>query len=444
MSIIADDVANFTSMLKISYNFLAGREFLKRKKFREKKKLISVALPFSDLAFAAGGVPVFPIRMEIFDINRYLSAMNSATTFFGWNTVVRFLGFVKQFDSLKIFDNVIDEVIKSINIKYNEMYDLGVECGLSEDFCYGLKALYGMHYHKGKNVDASLNVTIRCSAYNKYLENIKKFVPNPIWIDVPPRDTGGAVEIVADNIAKALEQLEIITGNPITDNQLEKQFRISNQVKRFYKTIIYEIGSSEFLPCNPATFAEILSLLSISFQDYNSDANRYLENISSLVKEMKERINKRIGMDVSGRPRIFFTPMFGGWEPLVHEIIHEGGGVTFYADWDVLGYLDEIPVGTRENPLENYAKFLLNTSTKGFGCDNSTLTDSYLRVAKKLNADGIIFNQLFGCHSISNCYVMLKEKIRYLDIPSIALNFNKIGENVEQVKTRLGAFMEMF
>jgi benzoyl-CoA reductase/2-hydroxyglutaryl-CoA dehydratase subunit BcrC/BadD/HgdB len=40
---------------------------------------------------------------------------------------------------------------------------------------------------------------------------------------------------------------------------------------------------------------------------------------------------------------------------------------------------------------------------------------------------------------------MLKEKLRReLEIPSIALNFNKMGENVEQIKTRLGAFMEMF
>ncbi len=40
---------------------------------------------------------------------------------------------------------------------------------------------------------------------------------------------------------------------------------------------------------------------------------------------------------------------------------------------------------------------------------------------------------------------MLKEKIRReLEIPSIAINFNKMGENVEQIKTRLGAFMEMF
>ncbi|MGQ4872813.1 MAG: 2-hydroxyacyl-CoA dehydratase [Promethearchaeia archaeon] len=444
MSLIADDVVNFTSMLKITYNFLAGREFLKRKKFREKKKLISVALPYSDLAFAAGAIPVFPIRMQIFDINKYLMVLNSATTFLGWNTVVRFLGFVKQFDALKVFDNVINEVINSINMKYNEMYDLGVKNGLSEDLCYGIKALYGMHYSKGKNVDACLNFTIRCSAYNKYLELIKKFVPKQIWVDVPPRNLGNTLEIVTENLTKAIEQLEELTGNVITDNSLNKQFRIGNQVKRFYKTILFEISTSDFYPCNPATFAEILALLSITFQDYNSDANRYLENLSQLVREMKERIRKGIGMDVSKMPKVLLTPMFGGWEPITHEYIYEMGGRTIYADWWILKYLDEILVNGHSNPIENYAQFLINLSSVGFGCDNSTLTESYLKGAKELKADGIVFNQVFGCHSISNCYTLLKEKIRrYLEIPSIFLNFNKIGENVEQVKTRLGAFMEM-
>jgi len=425
----------------MSYNFLAGREYLKKKKFREKKKLVSVALAFSDLAFTVGAIPVFPIRMEVFNINRYLIAMNSATSFFGWSTVAKFLGFVKQFDPLKIADNIIEEVIDSINLKYNEMYNLGEANGISSDFCYGLKALYGMHVSKGKNLDATLNYTIRCSAWNKYLESIKTIVPKQIWVEVPPREIGNSLELLKDNILNAISQLEELTGNNVTDNSLLKQFRIRNQICRAYKTILYEISMSDFYPCNPATFAEILSLLSISFQDYNSDAIRYLENISQLVKEMKERIKKGIGMDVSHMPRILLTPIFGGWEPKSHEIMYELGARTLYADWDILGMLDEIDV--MGDPIEGYAKFLLNISTQGIGCDNNTLTDSYLRIAKKIKADGLIFNQVFGCHSISNCYTMLKEKIRRLELPSIVINFNKIGENTEQIKTRLGAFMEI-
>ncbi len=445
---MADDVVNFTSMLKLSYNFLAGRDQLKKLKFREKKKLVSVVLPFSDLAFAAGAVPVFPIRMEMFDVDDYLKSFGSVTNIFGWTSVTNVLGFVKKLglDGFnKAVEQISDKVINSINKKYNEVYELGLEHGISSDFCYGLKALYGMHVSKGKNVDAILNFTIRCSAYNKLLEALKLIVPKQIWVETPSRNLPGSLDITATNVANAIKELELLTGNTVTDNSLRKQFRLRNQIAQLYKTIIYEISASDFYPCNPATFAEILSLLSISFQDYNSNVVQYLENLDQLVKEMRARIKKGIGMDVSKMKRIMFTPMFGGWEPSSHEVLYSLGARTIYADWDVLGFLEEIKVTNNSDPIRGYAEFLLNMSTKGFGCDNETMVNSYVKVAKKLKVDGIIFNQLYGCHSISNCYTMLKDKLRRdYEVPTTMLNFNKIGENVEQTKTRLTAFMEMF
>lgn len=450
MSIFADDIIRFSSVLRIAYNFLAGRDYLKRKKFREKKKLISVALPFSDLAFATGGIPVFPIRMETLNINKYLVYLGSASNIFGWKSVSNFLGFIKNLgvkELSKTVDNIIDDVINTINYKYNELYDIGIENGISSDFCYGIKSLYGMHVSKGKNCDAVLNLTIRCSAFNKYLESLKtiKNSPKQIWIDIPPRNIGNSIDILTDNISKAINQLENITGINCTDNKLREHFSIGNQVKQSYKTILHEICPSDFYPCNPATFAEILVLINHTFQDYNSNAKRYSENMKHLVNEMKERIRKGIGMDVSKMPKILITPMFGGWEPKTHEIIYELGGRVIYSDWDALYLLEDIEISRNLNPIEEYARFLLNATSNGIGCDNDTLTNSYLRIAKNLEVDGLVFIQLFGCHSVSNCYAMLREKIRReLEIPSIALTFNKIGENVEQVKTRLGAFMEMF
>jgi len=450
MSLIADEIITFSSVLRIAYNLLAGRNYLKRKKFREKKKLVGISLPFSDLAFVAGTVPVFPIRMHTFEFNKYLAYLGSASSIFGWNNVSNFLSLVKNLgvsEISKIVDEIIEDVILTINKKYNEMYDLGIENGISSDFCFGLKSLVGAHVSKGRNLDACLNVTIRCSAYNKYMESLKAINQNPkqIWIDIPPRNIGNALEILTDNISNAIREFENLTGNTITDNQLREHFKIGNQVKKSYKTIIYDISASDFYPCNPATFSEILALLSITFQDYNSNALRYRDNLVSLVNEMRERIRKGIGMDVSKMPRIFVTPIFGGWEPKTHDIIYELGGRAIYADWDVIKFLEEIPESNRLNPVEEYARFLLNATESGIGCDNDTLTDSYLRVAKKLNADGLIFFQLFGCHSVSNCYTMLREKVRReLEIPTTAITFNKIGESIDQMKTRLGAFMEMF
>ena len=384
--------------------------------------------------------------METFDFSSYLTPITSATSVIGWDLTSRFLDFARQFDVLKIVDKILENVITSTNKKYNEMYELGVSNGVPSELCYGINALYGMHKSKGKNVDANLNFAMRCGRWNNFYESLKTTVPRQILIEVPPNRSSNkeeALKQMIDNVKMGIRELENITGNFVSDNSLQKQFRIGNQVKRFYKTILYEISGSDFYPCNPATFAEILALLTITFQDYNSNSQRYLENMSKLVKEMRERIRKGIGMNVSHMPRLLFAPMYQGWEPEIHEIIYKLGGRILYADWDVLGFLEEIPISNRSDPIEEYARFLLNASTKGIGCDDENMTRSYLKAAENMEIDGLIFNQVFGCPSISKTYDKLKDKLKLeLGIPAIVINFKKIGENIEQVKTRVEPFME--
>lgn len=432
----------------MSYNFLTGKEYLKRKKTRERKKLISVALGFPDLVFAAGAIPVFPIRMETFKMNTILLALNSATSVLGWDLTSKALDLARQFDILKIVDKILEEVIKSINMKYNMMYDLGIENKVPPNLCYGINALYGMHISKGKNVDGNLNFAMRCGEWNKLSELLKLTESPQIWVDIPPKDLGNtneALDLMVDNIKNAITQLEDITGNLVTTESLNKQFRIGNQVKRFYKTIIYEIGTSSFYPCNPATLAEILALLTISYQDYNSNAQRYLDNIGHLVKEMRSRIRKKIGTNVSETPRLLFTPIFSGWDPKVHEMISNLGGRIIYADWDIFGLLEEIPVSSKLNPVESYAKFLLDASNKGLGCDKEALTHSYIKAAKDLKIDGVIFNQVSGCSSISSIYNSILEKFNEdLEIPAIVVQFKKIGEDLDEIKLKLANFMNNF
>ena len=129
MSIYADDVVKFTSVLKIAYNFLMGRDYLNKKKSKEKKKLISVASGFPDLVFAADSIPVFPIRMEKFKINLFMIALNSATNLFGWNFTTQLLGIAKQLDFFNIVDRTLNEVIETINEKYNILCPPAISSG---------------------------------------------------------------------------------------------------------------------------------------------------------------------------------------------------------------------------------------------------------------------------------------------------------------------------
>ena len=448
MSVYADDIVSFTSVLKIAINFLTGRDYLIKKKSKEKKKIVSVALGFPDLVYASDSIPVFPIRLEKFKVNIYLLALTTAKNLFGWDVTSNLLGIARQLDFLKIVDTIISDVIGTINEKYNIMYNLGIKDGKPPELCYGVNAIYGMHKSQFNNIDANIKFSIRCQEWNVYSESIKTMIPNQIKIDIPQKkDEEKAFELMVENIKKGITELEDLTGNFVSDNSLNKQFRIGNQIKRYYKTILYEISASDFYPCNPATFAEILGLLTISFQDYNSNAQRYLENMSQLVNEMRARIKKGIGMDVSGKPRLLISPIFNGFEPKLHEIIYKHGGRVIYADWDILGLLEEINVSKNSDPIENYARFLLNASNKGILClnDCNALFNSYLDFTKKRGLDGIIFNQMTECHSNnSNCYELLKNKIRNeLLKPAVIVKFKKIGEDIEETSNSLATFMDL-
>jgi hypothetical protein len=77
-------------------------------------------------------------------------------------------------------------------------------------------------------------------------------------------------------------------------------------------------------------------------------------------------------------------------------------------------------------------------------CD--ALANSYLGYAKKWGFDGVIFNQVLDCHSnYSNCYELLKNKVNNeLKKPTVVVRFKKIGKNIEEVKTKLTPFMNLF
>ncbi|MFW9930787.1 MAG: 2-hydroxyacyl-CoA dehydratase, partial [Candidatus Thorarchaeota archaeon] len=95
------------------------------------------------------------------------------------------------------------------------------------------------------------------------------------------------------------------------------------------------------------------------------------------------------------------------------------------------------------DPIENYAQFLLDASNKGIGCDTENLASSYLNAAKKMEVDGLIFNQVFGCPSMSNIYEKLRRKVESeLKMPSIVIKFKKIGDNIEEIEKQLRPFME--
>ncbi|MHA1727108.1 MAG: 2-hydroxyacyl-CoA dehydratase [Promethearchaeota archaeon] len=443
MNLMADDIVQYKSLLRLSVEFLNGREKLKKLKLREHKHLIGTVFPPVEFAFAAGAYPVFSIRMQKFgQLNQQIiNAIFNFSKLLGWQNFSKALRLFKKFDSRNILENLINDTIDKINNQYNRLRDLTDPLGIPSDSCYGIRAIYGMNAEKGKNLSANLNFSIRCSSFEKMYESTQKFVNKGLFVNVPLRDTDKGKKMLIQDLYNLAEQLEIITGKSITNNSLRKICETTNECKDYSFKIIHDIALGDTYPCSPVTISEFLLLIEMSFMDYLSDAELFADILKDIYNEMKSRRwNSEFSINVKNRSKILFIPRFGGSDPIAHEYVYEGGGRVIYADWEVLGYLSKIK--TTGDMFENYADYLMNTIS-GLGVNNEEHSDNILKFCLENGIDGVIYNQLFGCHSLTTSFSVLRKKLIQNDIPSTLINFNSIGENRGQVKTRIEALMEL-
>jgi benzoyl-CoA reductase/2-hydroxyglutaryl-CoA dehydratase subunit BcrC/BadD/HgdB len=446
LSYIDEDTHNFAGLIRLSVHFLQGREFLKKKKLREKKPLVSVTFPFNDIIFAAGAIPVFPIRMHEFKVAPYLSALEAGSSLAGWDATTKMIQFAHSFKAGKnLVRNLIIEVIEAVNEKYNDLAAMSESQGYGVDGCYGVKGMYGMYSTKGKNLDLNLNVMYRCSAFVKYFDTLHDLVPRSHFMELPTYPPGEPSPELLDFMVAELQEtigvLEQVTGKTITSASLRETAQISNECRKYYRDILFDIGARDFWPCNPSTYAEILTLLNSTQIDCCSDLKRYRDDLKALVEEMRARMRSGVGIDVSKYKKVVYGPMFGGYEPAVQDLLYELGGRTYYGDWHALGFLQDIEMGG--DMVRNLAQWYLNISGR-FGCGNAEFMDSFVALAQQLGADAVVFNQIFGCRDMTAGYRYFKDRISTeLGIPVVMLNFTRIGDGLEQVKTRTQALMEM-
>lgn len=441
MSQIVDDLVNFKSLVRLSLAFLSGREKLRNLKLNEHKHLIGTVFPPVEFAFAVGAYPVFPIRMQSLGNQKLLNLMNKTGGVFGWDTLTKGMGLFKKIDNQNILTDLVEGVFSQYMAEYNRFRDITDPLGIPSDSCYGIRAIYGMNAEKGKNLSANLNFSIRCSSFEKLYESTRKFVKNGLMANVPLRGTPKGKEMLVADLYDISDELEKITGRPVSNNSLQKVCITTNQCKDYSSKIIHDIALGDTYPCSPVTISEFLLLIEMSFMDYLSDADLFLEILKEIYKEMSDhKRNTEFAVDVSKIPKILFVPRFGGSDPLAHKYASEIGGRIIYADWEILGYFSRIK--TTGDMFENYADYLINTIS-GFGVNNEENTSHIADFAVNNGIDGVIYNQLFGCHSLTSSYRDLRKKLMKEEIPSTLITFNKIGENQEQLKTRIEALMEL-
>lgn len=278
-----------------------------------------------------------------------------------------------------------------------------------------------------------------CDAKKKAYEILGEDVPMYI-MNVPQMKRDIDIVHWKDEIAAFAKKVEEVTGNEVTVDNLAKAIHTLNE-RRKAMARVFEARKSEVVPISGR---DALLMTQISFFD---DPVRCTEMCNKLADELEDRIEKGISVVPKGTKRILVTgtPMaVPNWK--LHNIIETSGAVVV---------CEEMCTGTRffEHQVDESGKTLdeqfMNISKRymknNCACftPNGGRIDDIIRLAKEYKVDGVIDCNLKFCCLYDTEKLPVKKALNEAGIPVLDLETDYEDSDAEQLRTRIGAFVEM-
>lgn len=259
-------------------------------------------------------------------------------------------------------------------------------------------------------------------------------------MELPQTKSDAAKALFRSEIIRYKELLEELTGNTITVSKLQQAVTTVNNKRRALQRL-YALRSTSPAPISGR---DALLINQVSFYD---DPVRFTQSIDTLCDQMEERVAAGEGVVSKEVPRLMLAgcPMaVPNWK--LPYIMESSGAV-------VVG--EESCIGTRNT------RDLVDESAQTMDELIDALVDRYMKIdcacftpnterlenvasmAKELNADGVVHYSLMFCQPYAHEAQKIDEVLQQAGIPMLAIETDYSMEDVEQLKTRVEAFVEM-
>jgi benzoyl-CoA reductase/2-hydroxyglutaryl-CoA dehydratase subunit BcrC/BadD/HgdB len=233
------------------------------------------------------------------------------------------------------------------------------------------------------------------------------------------------------------------SGNPaiqITAPRLKEAIRLVNARRQ----VLQRLNRLRVAAPAPISGRDVLLINQISFYD---DPVRFTARIGELCDELEERIKAGRGVAPADIPRLLLSgcPMaVPNWK--LPFLVESSGGV-------IVG--EESCIGSRNT------RDLVDESGETLEAMLDAIADRYLRIdcacftpnperlehivamARDLKADGVIHYGLSFCQPYAIEAFKVEQALKEAGVPMLSIETDYSMEDVEQLKTRVEAFIEM-
>lgn len=282
-------------------------------------------------------------------------------------------------------------------------------------------------------------VTCDCK---KKLAGVIDSVKNTVPLHVPPLKKDDAdTEIFLRELYRLIPILEKETGVQVTAKSLAEGINMVGNAQ-------YEM--SEFLKYRRHDLALMSGTQVMSVMNSYSymPVSVWAKQMHRLNEEMKQRLEQGHFVSRKNQPRILVTGSPIAFPNIKIPLLIEEMGGVFAADETCIGERGLYdPVSVIDPSFDGMMRALASRYTKPCTCpvfvDNSQRIYRIKQMIKEHKIQGVIYHVLRGCLVYDYEYQLMEEAMGKLDIPIIRVESDYNEEDVEQLRIRIEAFIEL-
>ena len=278
-----------------------------------------------------------------------------------------------------------------------------------------------------------------CDGKKKAYEIFADYAPVYV-MEIPQMKQACDRELWKAEILRFKAEIERVTGNTITAASLKEAIKLVNA----RRAVLQRLNRLRAVVPTTISGRDALLINQISFYD---DPVRFTAKIGELCNELEQRILAGQGVAPAGTPRLMLSgcPMaVPNWK--LPFVVESSGAI-------IVG--EESCIGSRNT------RDLVDESGDSLEAMLDAIVDRYMRIdcacftpnterlehivqmTRDLKADGVIHYGLSFCQPYAIEAFKVEKALKEAGIPMLSIETDYSMEDVEQLKTRVEAFVEM-
>ena len=317
-----------------------------------------------------------------------------------------------------------------------------VEKYLPRNTCALIKSAFGFKLGKVCPYIESADMIVgenTCDGKKKSYETLDSLVPNLYVMDLPQMKTPEGRELLKAEFYRFLAAVEELTGVKIDVARLKKGMKIVNDKRK----AVHRLNTLRQADPAPISGLDALLINQVFFYD---DPVRFTASVNAVCDELEERTTKGEGVFPKGTPRVVMSgcPMaVPNWK--TPWVVESAGGVIV-GEESCVGELGTSNLTDDSgDDLDSLMDALIDRYFQ-INCavftPNPDRLDKVKDMAAAYNANGVIHYGLQFCQPYLMESIPMENALEQSGLPTLRIETDYSMEDVEQLKTRVEAFLE--